>query len=140
MKQYYSICYISKSSTDLSTDILEHLFSYSVQNNTQANVTGILLHSEGNFFQVLEGSEIYVSTLFDKIKADPRHNSIFEIFKGPTDYPIFNQYDSKFNVVKTGADLEQIQTFLATNHKHPVSDKMQRLLRPFLLLGDLNPK
>ncbi len=138
MKQFYSICYVSKASSSLTSNDLDDLFNYTAATNTQFNVTGILLHSEGNFFQVLEGNHKHLTVLFDRIKADQRHNTIFEVFKGATDFPIFNHYDSKFNVVKTPEDLEQINVFLRTNNSHPVSDRMQRLLRPFLLMGDLN--
>lgn len=36
-------------------------------NNNTLNITGTLVHSDG-FFQILEGEDILVKTIFDKIK------------------------------------------------------------------------
>jgi hypothetical protein len=43
--------------------------------NAQLDVTGILLHSEGSFFQVLEGDAAVIDSLYAKIERDKRHKN-----------------------------------------------------------------
>jgi hypothetical protein len=45
-------------------------------NNEQRGVTGILIFSDGYFFQVLEGEENIVSDLYKTISGDDRHSDI----------------------------------------------------------------
>ena len=45
-------------------------------NNEQSGVTGILIFSDGYFFQVLEGEENIVADLYQTISADDRHSEI----------------------------------------------------------------
>ena len=135
---YYSICYLSKASEDLSKKELNDLFTFTANSNNDCEVTGILLHSIGRFFQVMEGNEQYLKKLFKKIQNDTRHSEIFELFNGRTAHPLFLKYSSKFNVVKSDDDLNNIEDYLTENKLHPTSDKIQRILQPFLLIG-MNP-
>lgn len=132
---YYSICYLSKAADHLSDEDINDLFSYSAVENNRCEVTGILLHSIGRFFQVLEGSEEHLKGLYKKIQKDPRHDEIFELFNGRTAHPLFVKYNSKFNVIKSTDDLNKIEEFLAANKSHPRSERMQRVLAPFLMMG-----
>ena len=45
-------------------------------NNEQSGVTGILIFSDGYFFQVLEGEENIIADLYKKIFTDDRHSDI----------------------------------------------------------------
>jgi hypothetical protein len=53
-------------------ELLE-LLARSRENNSKLGVTGMLLYKNGEFMQVLEGSEQTVRTLVAKIERDPRH-------------------------------------------------------------------
>lgn len=45
--------------------------------NAEHGVTGLLLYSQGKYYQVLEGEEAEVRSLFiDRISKDKRHHSI----------------------------------------------------------------
>ncbi|KQC33021.1 MULTISPECIES: BLUF domain-containing protein [Nonlabens] len=135
MKMYYSICYLSKSSEDLTKDDIKNLFAYSAEQNNECNVSGILLHAIGRFFQVIEGNERYLKDLYLKIKKDHRHSEIIELFNGPTAHPIFLRYNSKFNIVKSNDDLSRIDQYINENRLHPSSDTLKRILEPFVLMG-----
>ena len=54
---YYSICYVSNVANGLSQQEVDAVLNLTEQKNNQENVTGILLHNLGHFFQVLEGEE-----------------------------------------------------------------------------------
>jgi hypothetical protein len=51
--------------------------------NSQLDVTGILLHSKGNFFQVLEGDAEAIDSLYAKIGRDKRYKNIVLIVREP---------------------------------------------------------
>jgi hypothetical protein len=51
--------------------------------NSQLDVTGVLLHSEGNFFQVLEGDAEVIESLYAKIGRDKRHKNVVLIIREP---------------------------------------------------------
>ena len=55
----------SAATHDLSGDDLIDLLRLARSNNTQLDITGMLLHHDGSFLQVLEGPEDSVRTLFD---------------------------------------------------------------------------
>ncbi|MEZ6137949.1 MAG: BLUF domain-containing protein [Pirellulaceae bacterium] len=44
--------------------------------NEQVSVTGILLFSGGHFLQVIEGHELVLERMFQRIAADPRHKNV----------------------------------------------------------------
>ncbi|MUK01816.1 hypothetical protein GM708_07625 [Vibrio cholerae] len=71
-----SIVYLSSASSPFSGDDLSALLESSRRNNMLTNLTGMLLHREGRFLQVLEGPEVFVRARMAVIAADPRHTGI----------------------------------------------------------------
>lgn len=59
------------------------LLNGSVQRNTQAGITGLLLYQSGAFMQALEGELAAVTRLFGKISHDPRHHHVIRLIHGP---------------------------------------------------------
>jgi hypothetical protein len=130
----HTICYSSKAIDTLQEEGLEHIYNTTYTNNSTRNVTGILLFELGNFFQVLEGEKEIIMPLYEiKIKKDPRHHSIFEIINKPKQKALFLDYRTDFNIIRTPEQLAMIDTYLK-EHKVSTSEKIQRLLQPFLLL------
>ncbi len=52
-------------------------------NNAILEITGILLYKDGSFFQILEGDEAVVETLFETISKDQRHKTVTKIIMEP---------------------------------------------------------
>lgn len=69
------LTYISKAS-DLTPEQLDNIAEISILNNERNHVTGVLLYLKGLFFQIIEGEEIAVDTLYEKILADERHTEV----------------------------------------------------------------
>lgn len=136
MDNTYTICYVSKASSDLTKDDIEKLFNFSSSSNNNFNVSGMLLHSLGNFFQVLEGDERHILNLYEKIKEDIRHEDIYEVYNKRTNQPVFTNYDSKFDIVKTSKDLEMLISYLNQDRSNSTNNKLKRLLQPFAMLGE----
>jgi hypothetical protein len=130
----HTICYSSKAVDGLQKEGIEGIYNTTYTNNSIRNVTGILLFELGNFFQVLEGKKDIIMPLYEnKIKKDPRHHSIFEIINKPKQKALFLNYSTDFNIVRTPEQLATINAYLKEN-KVSTSEKIQRLIQPFLLL------
>lgn len=75
----YGICYVSSATDQFKEKYVEDfMYDISLENNAN-NIRGILLYSEGNFLQVLEGEKSKILKLYSKIEQDPRHKGIIQI-------------------------------------------------------------
>jgi hypothetical protein len=68
--------YISRSSSNMTSEEVSALAKTSVENNKAADITGVLVEASGIFFQVIEGPTDAVDALYKRISADPRHNEL----------------------------------------------------------------
>ncbi len=90
-----------------------------VHNNT-IGLTGILIYSEGNFFQVLEGEEEIVKRMFERIKKDSRHYNIIKMLDKEMNDNSFSEYHSSFTVISDHYGQTELQEFLnKEKHNNP---------------------
>lgn len=80
MKQ---LAYISTAVYAMSDDKLIDILTTSRKNNSQRDITGVLLYNRGTFVQALEGEDDQVDTLFAAIERDPRHTNIIKLMEKP---------------------------------------------------------
>jgi hypothetical protein len=73
-------------------DGLANLLLVARANNAALNVTGALVLYDDYFAQVLEGPEAAVTRLFDKIKADSRHDHVTLDQSQPTATRLFGRW------------------------------------------------
>ncbi len=92
----YCIVYRSKAKPSFSQiEILEMLKKARI-NNERLGITGCLLFYKGKFIQYLEGNQVKVLELFDKIKADKRHEKVELISYGERPYREFDHWDMAY--------------------------------------------
>lgn len=60
--------------------------------NAALQVTGALVHCQGLFAQVLEGSRSHVTAVMNAIRRDPRHGDIKVVEEEPIDGRRFGQW------------------------------------------------
>ena len=77
----YCLVYISTASSLLTEEELTNILTRSRQKNSALGITGILLYFNGNIIQVLEGQQDQVARVYERIKRDPRHNQLIELYK-----------------------------------------------------------
>lgn len=65
--------------------------------NARLGITGMLLSEAHNFFQVLEGPESVVVSLFNKISTDKRHQGIVRIIQEPIAERSFGDWTMSFS-------------------------------------------
>lgn len=93
---HYAISYVSTAIQNLDpSEVVEILNQTEVRNN-KLGIHGLLIFSEGNFFEVLEGEKELVLELFDSIKQDDRHKNIITIFEKPIKENLFDPNDGYF--------------------------------------------
>jgi len=92
----FSLVYRSdaKSGFDL-TQIQEMLFKAKSFNHKEG-ITGCLLYHDGKFIQYLEGNQLKVLQLFDKIKEDKRHRKVELLAHGEIEKRAFEKWDMAF--------------------------------------------
>jgi len=83
MRSLFQIVYTSTAAELFSRAELNELLKGSVQRNTRAGITGLLLYNDGTFMQTLEGEEAVVIALFAKINRDPRHHHVIPLIHEP---------------------------------------------------------
>lgn len=84
--------YASAARRPLQERELQEILERSRANNAGLDITGMLLHVEGSFFQVLEGPAERVADLFARISQDVRHQNVVEIIREPLPRRAFGQW------------------------------------------------
>jgi hypothetical protein len=67
------ILYVSNTARDIAFSDLNDILMAARRKNEACGITGLLLHIDGGFLQVLEGEEAAVHELYGRIRADQRH-------------------------------------------------------------------
>ncbi|MDJ1485611.1 BLUF domain-containing protein [Cytophagaceae bacterium YF14B1] len=75
--------YVSLRKSNCTTAEIEKIVASCQKNNAPLDITGVLLYSETNFIQYLEGDAKTILSLYDQIKTDPRHEQVRMICYGP---------------------------------------------------------
>ena len=107
-----TISYVSTAHPSLANSDINELFKFVKHYNNDQNITGILMYSDGNFFQVLEGEKEQIQILFEKIKLDSRHYNVIKIFDREITDCSFSKYHSSFKVIGEKFNHKELQDFL----------------------------
>lgn len=113
----YAISYVSTVSSSLYDEEIQEALHFSKNWNNDNSITGILLYSQGNFFQVLEGDQEKLKKLFQRIKDDERHYDIITIFEKEVEAQKFDEYDAGFISLDSRYDSRDFERYLTQIHK-----------------------
>jgi len=117
MKKLLQVIYISRSTFKSQETInkiepnVARILAKSRINNRLNGLVGVLYFGDGVFFQCLEGDEVAVNTLLEKLEADYRHKDLKIISKKYIDNLSFGDWAMKFAPLD-----EQIKLFLQENN------------------------
>lgn len=73
------IKYISSFSKEMSANEIQVLAASAAIKNAENDITGVLMAKGGLFFQIIEGPEENIDSLFTSILKDPRHEKIITL-------------------------------------------------------------
>ncbi|GMN01318.1 BLUF domain-containing protein [Erythrobacter sp. MTPC3] len=70
------LTYTSQAAQELTSGDIFKIIETSSRNNLRDELTGFLIYSGDSFFQLIEGPEVSIDALFDRISGDPRHKQV----------------------------------------------------------------
>ena len=106
----FHLGYVSTETRDLCSADMVKLLTDARRINSSRDITGLLLHRDRSFYQVLEGAEDVVRQTFDRIEKDERHTAIDVLFEGEVDEREFPDWQMGF-LNLDGIDLEALQGY-----------------------------
>ena len=93
------IVYLSTSNGLMTENQLVEILRQARAYNTEHQITGLLLYSEGTFIQLIEGSAKDVDTIFSKIRYDNRHKGLIKLIDKPLAERDFPEWSMGFAAV-----------------------------------------
>ena len=106
----FHLGYVSTETIDLDTAGMVELLSEARRINTSRDITGLLLHRDRSFYQVMEGPEEVVRETFANIEKDERHTAIDVLFEGEVDEREFPDWQMGF-LNLDGVNVEALQGY-----------------------------
>lgn len=108
----YAICYVSTANTGLEKPDVQNLLDYTSNFNNAHDVRGVLLYSEGNFFEILEGDKKFVLELFDQIQKDTRHQNIIQVLGKELKQGAFDGFKAEIVTESNKYDYELVKEYM----------------------------
>ncbi len=107
------LLYVSESRIQGADAVIEtevtRILSTAYVNNSRRGVSGILLHADGYFVQLLEGPAAGVAVIWGVIQRDPRHHHCRVLLRRSVDTPVFQVYPMACAGVNARLRLEMLQ-------------------------------
>lgn len=120
----HAIAYVSTANSKLNEEDVAILFEQVNKFNAHNDLTGVLLYAETNFFQLIEGEEEVVKSLYSQIEKDLRHKDIIKFVDKPVDNPAFDGYISRFVTDTTKINSKNLKEYL--HHIEVLDPKAQK--------------
>jgi len=89
MSTLVHLAYASQAVADFPDAALAKILERARSTNASLGVTGILLHVDRSFFQILEGEADVLAPLYAKIALDKRHARVAKLIEEPLDHRDF---------------------------------------------------
>lgn len=133
-----TLIYQSQLSAECSDDFLRILSREACEKNRSMQVTGILLFNGTEFFQVLEGEENVVDTLFSHICEDLHHTDVVELMRDYSAYRRFSDIGmTLFDLQKIDANVltDEIRHMNQVQNRDLPDDRVFRFIKRFITQG-----
>jgi hypothetical protein len=110
-----SVVYMSVAAVDFDDAALLRMLEEARLRNDALGVTGLLIHKDGRFMQVLEGPEHSVQNRLDAITADARHADVKSLVREDIDARRFDGWSMAYRPLDDAsvAGNEGFSAFLA---------------------------
>jgi len=130
-----TIIYRSHMTEHVSLETLNALARKANKTNKSSSVTGILLFNGTHFFQLLEGPEAAVKSVYSRICQDPRHHNLVELLRdyaparrfGHVGMELFDLREHDKETV-----LEAVLAKCTTKYQLTYADRALQFLRTFV--------
>ena len=98
MSNLQSLIYVSKASGELLPKDVVAILQSSAHRNARDGVQGVLLLSNGDFMQCLEGEDAGIERTYARIQASPLHRRVIEMFRSPVAKRRFSNWEWAFKM------------------------------------------
>ncbi len=102
----YELLYTSLATYDISAEDLRQLLIQARDKNRRLDITGMLLHHDREFVQLLEGPREHVEDVYASIQRDERNQRVELRYAGPIETRSFSQWAMAFERVKIAQALD----------------------------------
>lgn len=137
----YTLGYASTQTRKLTTADLIDLLNEARTFNLGHDITGLLLHRDDSFLQVIEGSKSAVLELYNRIRQDTRHQRVETLFEDYIEEREFSEWQMGF-IELGGVDMSLLpgfSTFLVENEEpRSLLERLSRTKRLMLLFRNLS--
>ena len=106
---FFQLLYFSRADSDLGENDVKHILEHAHENNKARGITGLLLHEQGHFLQLLEGPKPEVEQLYHRIAADPRHSAVSLIFTREVTRRDFEDWSMAHGQLEPEAEAESLR-------------------------------
>jgi hypothetical protein len=96
MANPFALTYLSRATRDLLPEEMDSILFQARLFNIAEQVTGVLLYGDGRFFQLLEGHEVSVRKVFDRLSRAQAHKGIRVLSQGPIAERFFGSWHMGF--------------------------------------------
>ncbi len=116
MSELQCLIYVSTAAHSLGARDVAAILEKSTQMNQHDGVHGMLLLSDGNFMQCIEGDVSGVERTYARILASPLHHRVIELLRGPVTRRQFTGWNWAFQLgAKREFSTPGIRQFLESN-------------------------
>lgn len=96
----YEVLYVSTLAPDQPLQVVAEIAAVARHANAQLEITGLLIFDGQRFCQQLEGPQIPVLKLMERIRNDARHMNVEVLHHGPLPARRFHQFSLAFSTVE----------------------------------------
>ncbi len=136
----YTLGYASTQTAPLGTAGLIELLNEARDFNQKHEITGLLLHRDDSFLQVIEGRKQDVLSLYELIQKDPRHERVETLFQDYISEREFADWQMGF-IELGGVDVSLLpgfSNFLVENEEpRTLLERLSRTKRLLMLFRNL---
>ena len=138
--ELYTLGYASTQTAPLGTAGLLELLNEAREFNQSKGLTGLLLHREDSFMQVIEGRRSDVLELYERIKKDSRHTRVETLFEDDITEREFSDWQMGF-IELDGIDVSMLPGFsnflVEADTPRTLLERLSRTKRLLLLFRNL---
>lgn len=137
----YTLGYASTQTAPMGTAGLIELLNEAREFNQKHDISGLLLHRDDSFLQVIEGRKADVLELYRRIQADSRHERVETLFEDYIEEREFSDWQMGF-IELGGVDVSLLpgfSNFLVENEEpRSLLERLSRTKRLLLLFRNLS--
>lgn len=142
-EKLFRLVYISMRDPLCTDEDIQEILKVSQRNNKPNGVTGLLLHTDMRFLQILEGRQFQVKSAYQKIAKDSRHSDSKLLYFQPVSQRHFSDWHMGFKNIEdkelqfdTSISEEQRELYKAiiNGGQGSYDDKSMKALKTFMIL------